>query len=180
MIPDLTFHTCPRDLDILFVPGGSYGTLAAMTDTATVDFVRDRGSRATWVTSVCSGSLVLGAAGLLQGKKATSHWLVREKLLPLLGATPTNARVVQDGNRITGAGVSAGLDLGLTVVNLIMGSDYAQAVQLMEEYAPQPPFHAGTPESAGSRITTMMVEMHQEFLTKATESALQAKSHLSI
>jgi cyclohexyl-isocyanide hydratase len=177
--PDLTFQRCPDKLDVLFVPGGSYGTLAAMTDTATVDFVRDRGSRATLVTSVCTGSLILGAAGLLRGKRATSHWLVREKVLPLLGATPLNARVVQDGNRITGAGVSAGLDLGLTVVNLLMGAEYAQAVQLMEEYAPQPPFHAGTPESAGTKITTMMMDMHKEFLSKATEAAMQAKSRLS-
>jgi cyclohexyl-isocyanide hydratase len=178
IVPDLTFQSCPRNLDVLFVPGGSYGTTAAMTDTATVDFVRDRGSRATWVTSVCTGSLVLGAAGLLQGKRATSHWLVRDKLLPLLGAKPVNARVVQDGNRITGAGVSAGLDLGLAVVNLIMGAEYAQAVQLMEEYAPQPLFHAGTPESAGTKIATMMLDMHKEFLEKASDSALQAKSRL--
>ena len=177
--PNLTFQTCPHNLDVLFVPGGSYGTTAAMTHAATLDFVRDRGSRATWVTSVCTGSMVLGAAGLLQGKRATSHWLVREKVLPLLGATPVNERVVQDGNRITGAGVSAGLDLGLTVVNLIMGAEYAQAVQLMEEYAPQPPFHAGTPESAGTRITTMMVDMHKEFLKNATDAALQAKARLS-
>jgi len=179
MNPDLTFDTCPRNLDVLFVPGGSSGTLAAMTDAATVEFVCDRGSRAQWVTSVCTGSLVLGAAGLLQGKRATSHWLVREKLLPLLGATPLNARVVRDGNRVTGAGVSAGLDLGLTVVNLLMGTEYAQAVQLMEEYAPQPPFHAGTPESAGTKITAKMMDMHNEFLSKATEAALQSKSRLS-
>jgi hypothetical protein len=132
----------------------------------------------TWVTSVCTGSLILGAAGLLQGKRATSHWLVREKMLPLLGATPVNERVVQDGNRITGAGVSAGLDLGLTVVNHIMGTEYAQAVQLMEEYAPQPPFHAGTPELAGARITTMMVDMHKKFLAEANDAALHAKARM--
>jgi cyclohexyl-isocyanide hydratase len=175
LVPDITFQTCPGNLDVLFVPGGSYGTAAAMTDTATVDFVRDRGARAAWVTSVCTGSLVLGAAGLLQGRRATSHWLVRDKLLPVLGAKPVNARVVQDGNRVTGAGVSAGLDLGLTLVNLIMGAEYAQAVQLMEEYAPLPPFHAGTPESAGTKIATMMVDMHQAFLDKASDSAQQAK-----
>jgi len=178
IVPDLTFRSCPRDLDVLFVPGGSYGTTAAMTDSATVDFVRDRGSRATWVSSVCTGSLVLGAAGLLRGRAATSHWLVRDKLLPLLGAKPLPARVVEDGNCITGAGVSAGLDLGLTLVHRIMGAEYAQAVQLMEEYAPQPPFHAGTPESAGPKIATMMLDMHKEFLSNATGAALLARSRL--
>lgn len=177
--PDITFRSCPRNLDILFVPGGSYGTVAMMTDPDVVGFVRDRGSRAKWITSVCTGSLILGAAGLLQGKEATSHWLVREKLLPLFGSKPVNARVVQDGNVITGAGVSAGLDLGLTIVNLIMGSEYAQAVQLMEEYAPHPPFNAGNPESAGPKVTTMMMDMHQEFLNKAKVAAVEAKARLA-
>jgi putative intracellular protease/amidase len=179
LMPDLTFQQCPAQLDILFVPGGSRGTVAAMNDPETVAFIKDRGSRATWVTSVCTGSLILGAAGLLQGRKATSHWLVRDNILPLLGAQPVNQRVVIDGNRVTGAGVSAGLDLGLTLVAKIKGEQYARAVQLMEEYDPQPPFHAGSPQSAGPDITKLMVDMHQQFLETARSSAHNAATHLS-
>jgi putative intracellular protease/amidase len=178
ILPDRTFQQCPSQLDILFIPGGSRATVAAMNDAETVAFVKDRGSRATWVTSVCTGSLILGAAGLLQGRKATSHWLVRDNILPLLGAQPLNQRVVIDGNRITGAGVSAGLDLGLTLVAKIKGDDYARAVQLMEEYDPRPPFHAGSPPGAGPGITKMMVDMHQEFLSTAKDSAQKARLRL--
>jgi putative intracellular protease/amidase len=179
LVPDRTFQQCPAQLDILFIPGGSRGTVAAMNDPETVAFVKDRGSRATWVTSVCTGSLILGAAGLLQGRRATSHWLVRDNILPLLGAQPINQRVVIDGNRMTGAGVSAGLDLGLTLVAKIKGEDYARAVQLMEEYDPQPPFHAGSPQTAGPAITRMMVDMHQQFLDTATSSAHTAATHFN-
>ncbi len=105
---------CPKDLDVLFVPGGD-GTPDRMRHAPTLDFLRDRASRARWVTSVCTGSLILGAAGLLDGYRATSHWSVRDSVLPLLGATPVDERVVFDRNRVTAAGISAGLDFALAL-----------------------------------------------------------------
>ncbi len=112
--PNATFATCPRELDILFVPGG-FGQQNLMADSEVIAFLADRGARAKFVTSVCSGSLLLGAAGLLQGYKATSHWAAREGL-SAFGAEPTDARVVVDRNRITGSGVTAGIDFGLVVL----------------------------------------------------------------
>ncbi len=163
LLPTVTLADCPRDLDVLFVPGGGQGTLAAMRDDALLAFVADRGSRARWVTSVCTGSLVLGAAGLLKGYRATSHW-VAHGLLAEAGATPVDERVVRDRNRLTGAGVSAGLDLGLTLVDILRDRLYAQSVQLLAEYAPQPPFNAGTPKSAPPEATTLMRDMFTGFV----------------
>ena len=147
-----SFATCPRDLDVLFVPGGD-GTPAQMRDADTLAFLRDRGARACWVTSVCTGSLILGAAGLLDGYRATSHWCVRDTLLPRLGAIPVNERVVFDRNRVTAAGISAGLDFALALSARLRGADVARTSQLVAEYAPAPPFTAGTPETAGPAIT---------------------------
>ncbi len=160
--PTMTFEQVPRDLDILFVPGGGEGTLAAMQDAETLAFLSDRGSRAKWVTSVCTGSLVLGAAGLLKGYKATSHWVTRP-LLKDAGATPVEGRVVRDRNRITGAGVSAGLDLGLTIVGMLRDRACAETVQLLAEYAPRPPFNAGSPRTAPQMVTSMVSEMFKDF-----------------
>ena len=143
-----TFETCPRDLDVLMVPGGD-GTPDQMRDPRVLAFLRERGTEAAWVTSVCTGSLILGAAGLLKGFRATSHWCVRETVLPLLGAEPVDARVVFDRDRATSAGVSAGLDLALALAARLRGADYARTAQLVAEYAPQPPFRAGTPAEAG-------------------------------
>ena len=109
MVADTSFETCPGEIDVLFVPGGD-ATPGQMREEATLAFLRDRAARASWVTSVCTGSLILGAAGLLDGYRATSHWCVRETVLPRLGAIPVNRRVVVDRNRITAAGISAGLD----------------------------------------------------------------------
>lgn len=146
------YATCPPECDVLFVPGGD-GTPAAMRDERLIAFIRDRAARASWITSVCTGSLILGAAGLLEGYRATSHWCVRESVLPLLGATPVDERVVFDRNRVTAAGVSAGLDFALALAARLRGEDYAKTSQLVLEYAPQPPFAAGTPERAGPEIT---------------------------
>lgn len=162
-VPSATFEECPRDLDIICVPGGSTGTLAAMQDEATIRFLKDRGNRAKFVTSVCTGSLLLGAAGLLDGYKATSHWAAR-KLLPLFGAIPTDGRVVTDRNRITGGGVTAGIDFGLSLVGRQRDQTYAQAVQLLAEYAPEPPFDAGTPARAPAEVTKMMEDMFVDFV----------------
>jgi transcriptional regulator GlxA family with amidase domain len=146
------FETCPRDLDVLMVPGGD-GTPEQMGDARLLAFLRDRAERAAWVAGVCTGSLILGAAGLLTGYRATSHWCVRDRVLPLLGAVPVAERVVFDRNRVTAAGVSAGLDFALALSARLRDPDYARTSQLVAEYAPQPPFAAGTPETAGPAIT---------------------------
>jgi putative intracellular protease/amidase len=164
------FATCPRDVTVLFVPGGD-GTPAQMRDADTLAFLRDRAARATWVTSVCTGSLILGAAGLLEGYRATSHWCVRDTVLPLLGAIPVDARVVFDRNRVTGAGISAGLDFALALAARLKGDAYAKTAQLVAEYAPQPPFHAGTPSQAGAEITGAAGAMLTELVEGSRNAA---------
>lgn len=158
IVPDTHLDDCPADLDVLFVGGGTMGTVRVMEDDGFIDFIADRGSRARHLTSVCTGSLILGQAGLLKGKKATSHWATRH-LLPEFGATEVNARVVTDGNLLTGAGVSAGLDFALALVAQLRGAPYAQALQLQAEYAPEPPFNAGTPETIDPVLGAPMHEM---------------------
>ncbi|HEY6299550.1 MAG TPA: DJ-1/PfpI family protein [Candidatus Binatus sp.] len=148
--PTATFETCPRDLDILFVPGG-FGQQAIMNDREVLDFLADRAARAKYVPSVCSGSLLLSAAGLLKGYKATSHWAARDGLTAF-GAEPIDARVVVDRNRITGGGVTAGIDFGLVVLAKLRGDDAAKLTQLAMEYDPEPPFNAGNPKDAGPAI----------------------------
>jgi putative intracellular protease/amidase len=162
IMPDHSFESCPADLDILCVPGGGEGTLDGMRDEATLNFLRDRGARARYVTSVCTGSLVLAAAGLLQGYRATSNWVVRD-LLAEFGAEPVDARVVVDRNRITGAGVTAGLDMGLSIVGRLRDKQYAETVQLLAEYAPEPPYHAGTPSTATPENVALCRSMFVSF-----------------
>ncbi len=147
-----TFADCPEDVDVIFVPGGGAGTVAAMEDPDVLAFVASRAAKARFVTSVCTGSLILASAGLLKGKQATSHWVVRDRLAAL-GAIPTNRRVVIDGNVITGAGVTAGSDLALTIASVLSTDKLAQAVQLSIEYDPDPPFQAGSPEKAPADVT---------------------------
>ena len=149
-----------------------------MKDEETLTFLADRGARARFVTSVCTGSLLLGAAGLLQGYKATSHWVARE-VLATLGAEPVNARVVTDRNRITGAGVTAGFDFGLNMAAQLRDVNYAKAVQLLAEYHPEPPFDAGTPERAPAETTRILTEMFAPFVEKAQAAARQAALSLS-
>lgn len=132
--------------DIVLVPGGE-GNRPLMTDEAVLSWLREADRHTKWTTSVCTGSLVLGAAGLLQGKRATSHWLFREQLREF-GAEPVEERFVEDGKTITSAGVSAGIDMALHLVSLEIGPEVAQAVQLGIEYDPQPPFEAGSPAKA--------------------------------
>ena len=147
--PNATFDDCPQ-LDLICIPGGS-GVNALMNDAATLAFIRTQAAGARYVTSVCTGALVLGAAGLLQGKRAASHWMSREMLADF-GATPVAQRVVTDGNVITGGGVTAGIDFALTIAAQEFGADVAQSTQLALEYDPQPPFDAGNPESAGPAL----------------------------
>lgn len=170
VIPHKTFDECPEELLVICVPGGTNGTLLAMQDAETLDFLRSRGEKARWVTSVCTGSLVLGAAGLLQGYRATSHWGARD-LLSQFGAHPVNQRVVVDRNRITGAGVTAGLDCGLEIVARLRGDVYAEGVQLLSEYDPQPTFNAGTPEKSTPETLSMMQAMFAPFVEEVKKVA---------
>ncbi len=147
IVPTTSIRDCPRDLDVVFVPGGTSGTFAMMDDDEILSFLADRCSRARYVTSVCTGSLILGAAGLMKGYQATCHWRFRD-LLPMFGATPVEERVVIDRNRITGGGVTAGIDFGLVVASRLRGRQAAEVLQLYNEYDPHPPFAAGTPAVA--------------------------------
>ena len=147
--PTMTFGECPA-LDVLCVPGGG-GINALLQDAVVLDFLRAQAKRARYVTSVCTGSLVLGAAGLLKGRKATTHWFSHD-FLARFGAIPVHGRVVRDGNLITAGGVTAGIDFGLAVVAELVGRAEAEAIQLGLEYAPEPPFAAGTPEEAPAAV----------------------------
>lgn len=145
LTPTMTFAECPG-LDVLCVPGGA-GINALLRDEEVLGFVRMQAVGARYVTSVCTGSLVLGAAGLLKGRRATTHWLSHD-LLEKFGAIPVHGRVVRDGNLFTAGGVTAGIDFALTVVAELVGQAEAEAIQLGMEYAPEPPFTAGTPDEA--------------------------------
>ena len=153
---DRTFDEAPEKPTVLLVPGGAAATMALMKDQVVLDWLRRVGERAEWVTSVCSGALLLGAAGLLEGYKATSHWAVKD-YLPLFGAIAEPGRVVTDRNRLTGGGVTAGIDFGLTLAARLGGEKTACAIQLAMEYAPEPPFQAGTPEQAGPELTAQVL-----------------------
>jgi cyclohexyl-isocyanide hydratase len=172
--PTMAFKDCPEDVEVLFVPGGTTGTLKIMNDADVVDFLKVRAKKASYVTSVCTGSLVLGSAGLLRGYKATSHWGAVE-ILKEMEATPVNERVVVDRNRITGGGVTAGIDFSLTLAAKLKGEDYAKHLQLGMEYAPAPPFKTGTPDEAGKEMTAFMRKMYTPFVEKATDEAKKAK-----
>lgn len=153
LLPTATFDEV-RKADILCVPGG-FGCIDVMEDDEALDWVRSVGSQAEWVTSVCTGSLILGAAGLLQGYRAACHWDWRDQL-KLFGAEPVAERVVFDRNHVTGGGVTAGIDFGLALTAAIRGENHARAVQLGLEYDPAPPFDSGSPERAGEDLVEMV------------------------
>ena len=155
LLPSTTFTDCPQ-LDLICVPGGA-GMNALLNDAETLDFVRRQAAGARYVTSVCTGSLVLGAAGLLQGKRATSHWMSHE-MLAAFGCTPVNERVVVDDNVITGGGVTAGIDFALTVAGEVLGAEAARKIQLGMEYDPRPPYDAGSPERADPAMVAAVRE----------------------
>lgn len=164
--PQLTFDQCPEQLDLLLIPGGTTGTIQAMEDKTVLDFVAQAASRSKLIGSVCTGSLILGAAGLLKGKRATSHWQTLD-LLKIAGATPVAERVVRDQNVITGAGVTAGIDLALHLVRQYRGDFYAQGVQLLAEYDPQPHFaKSGNAATAPKEVVDLLNHMHTGFMTK--------------
>ncbi|PWB78497.1 MAG: DJ-1/PfpI family protein [Methylocystaceae bacterium] len=171
--PSARFEDAFTEIDILCVPGGADGTLAAMRDEATVAFIRKAGGKARFVTSVCTGSILLGAAGLLDGYKATSHWITKP-LLPIFGAVPADGRFVRDRNRITAEGVTAGLDFGLSLVAELRDRTYAEAVQLLAQYAPEPPFDAGEPERAPKAAMNMLEQMFAGFVRDMMQAGREA------
>jgi len=155
LLPNATFDETGA-LDLVCVPGGP-GVAALLEDEQTLAFLRRIAASARYVTSVCTGALVLGAAGLLRGRRATTHWMSRELLAPF-GATPVEQRVVRDGNVITGGGVTAGIDFALTVVAEVAGDEAARRVQLAIEYDPAPPFRSGSPASADPALVAAVRE----------------------
>jgi cyclohexyl-isocyanide hydratase len=161
LVPTTTFGDCPA-LDLVCIPGG-FGVSGAIADAATVEFVRSQGGQAKFVTSVCTGAFVLGVAGLLKGRRATTHWAYTS-LLPLVGATHEKARVVRDGNVFTGGGVTAGIDFALTVAAEIAGPEAAQRIQLAIEYDPAPPFTSGHPDRAPGPVRDRLATFYDQRL----------------
>jgi cyclohexyl-isocyanide hydratase len=175
IMPTTTFADCPHDLAILFV-GGSSKANRLVLDREVVDFLRSRAETAKLVTSVCTGSLILGGAGLLRGYKATSHWTVRDQLR-IVGAQPVAQRYVQDRNRITGAGVTSGIDFGLRIVEQLAGRTIAEATQLGIEYDPQPPFNAGSPDTAPWLVTGLVLAAWATQIAEGKEILEQARAN---
>jgi cyclohexyl-isocyanide hydratase len=177
IVPTTSFAECPTDLDVLCVPGGPRGTAEMLADEDVLRFVADRGARARYVTSVCTGSLILGAAGLLRGYKAASYWAVRD-VLSTFGAVPVEARVVEDRNRITGGGITAGLDFGLLLSARLRGEETARLQELILEYDPQPPFRSGSILTARPETVTLARTVLGPDLAKIREAAAQAAARL--
>ncbi|WP_379064343.1 DJ-1/PfpI family protein [Mesorhizobium sp. UC22_110] len=169
-------HAAP---DVLFVPGGIRGTVACMQDPDVIAFVAKTGASARFVTSVCTGSLLLGAAGLLKGYRATGHWQSRH-VLPQLGAILEDGRVVRDGNRITAGGVTAGLDFGLVIASVIRDEEWARSIQLILEYAPAPPYDAGTPARAGTELTALVSDLLKPSLAPLDKAVAHARTRLQL
>jgi cyclohexyl-isocyanide hydratase len=165
-----TFDEVPDNLTVLFVPGGGLGMVSLLEDDETLAFLRKKAKTAKYVTSVCTGSLILGAAGLLKGYKATCHWSVHEMLTDF-GAKPVKQRVVFDRNRITGAGVTAGIDFALALTAKLRNDKYAKALQLSYEYDPKPPFDAGNVAKCPPDIVTMLRMMYDPLKPSIRASA---------
>jgi cyclohexyl-isocyanide hydratase len=161
LVPTHTFASSPP-LDLICIPGGSQGVAGAIVDREIVEFVRRQAVGARYVTSVCTGAFVLGVAGLLKGRRATTHWAYAD-LLPLVGATHEKARIVKDGNVITAGGVTAGIDFGLSVVAEIAGEAVARRIQLGMEYDPAPPFDSGHPDRAPDIKSALMSARYEKF-----------------
>jgi cyclohexyl-isocyanide hydratase len=176
ILPTATVAECPA-LDLVCVPGGP-GQVALMQDAEILDWLRRQAKTCRWVTSVCTGSLVLGAAGLLRGYRATSHWLSLDQLA-LLGAEPVAERVVMDRNRITGAGVTSGIDFALFVAAQIYGEDVAKEIQLGIEYDPAPPYAAGSPRTADPALVDRVSRKLAERQTARLAVTRQAAERLA-
>lgn len=155
ILPDTTFSNCPENLTVFFVPGGP-GVSNVLTDREYLKFIRARRD-STYISSVCTGSLILAACGLLAGFKATTHWLSIE-LLKCFDVETRHERVVNDGSRITGGGVTSGIDFALVIASILFGEDVAREIQLLIEYNPQPPFNSGHPNVADTHLVRRVTE----------------------
>lgn len=171
ILPTHDFADCPQ-ADILCIPGG-HGVTEALGDATTIDFIARQAAGAQWVTSVCTGAFLLGRAGLLEGKRATTHWGYTH-LLPLVGAEPVSRRVVEDGNIVTSGGVTSGLDFALTLIARLRGDAVAQAIQLAIEYDPAPPFSGGHPDRAPASVTAGLKTWVYDAAATRIEAALRA------
>jgi cyclohexyl-isocyanide hydratase len=176
LTPTVTFADCPQ-LDVICVPGGM-GTDDMVNDEEMLDFLRRQAKGAKYVTSVCTGSLVLGAAGLLRGYRATTHWSAMDNLAPY-GAIPAKIRVCIDRNRVTGGGVTAGIDFALTLVSIMVDRQTAEAIQLRLEYNPAPPFNAGSPDTAPPEILALMKERIAPYQQRRAEANGRAAARLA-
>jgi cyclohexyl-isocyanide hydratase len=168
LVPTHTFENCPH-LDLICIPGGIAGVVRAMGDQETIEFVQRQSRTAKYVTSVCTGAFILGAAGLLKGRRATTHWAFTE-LLPLVGATHEKRRVVKDGNLITAGGVTSGIDFSLHVVADIADEAVAQGIQLSLEYDPHPPFASGHPDRAPDAVKATLFSRYEQARTAFRDS----------
>ena len=174
--PTISFADCPQ-LDVICVPGG-FGTDDMVNDEEMLAFLRKQAEGAKYITSVCTGSMVLGAAGLLKGYRATSHWTMVD-FLSAFGATPTRTRVCTDRNRVTGGGVTAGIDFALTLVSQLVDRQTAEAIQLRLEYNPAPPFNAGSPDTAPPQILALMKEKYAAAQERRREVLGRAAARLA-
>lgn len=172
ILPTQDFDACPQ-ADLLCVPGG-HGVADALHDPATIAFITGQAVGAKWVTSVCTGAFLLGQAGLLHGKRATTHWAYTH-LLPLVGAVPAPGRVVEDGHTVTCGDVTSGLDFALTLIARIHGEEVAQAIQLAIEYDPAPPFPGGHPGRAPAAITDGLRTRVYDAAAARMETALRSQ-----
>jgi cyclohexyl-isocyanide hydratase len=175
LTPTATFADCPP-CDVICVPGGA-GTDDMVNDEEVLAFLRQQADGAKYITSVCTGSLVLGAAGLLKGYRAATHWSARDHLAAL-GAIVSNERVCVDRNRITGGGVTAGIDFALTLVSHLVDRKTAEAIQLRLEYNPAPPFNAGSPETAPSDVLALVNERVASSKGRRAEAVARAAARL--
>jgi cyclohexyl-isocyanide hydratase len=176
LTPTVSFADCPQ-LDVICVPGGA-GTDDMVNDEEMLDFVRRQAKGARYITSVCTGSLVLGAAGLLTGYRATTHWSAIDHLAPF-GAVPEKTRICVDRNRITGGGVTAGIDFALTLVSIMVDRPTAEAIQLRLEYNPAPPFNSGSPDTAPPEILARIKERIAPFAQRRDEAVQRAAARLA-
>lgn len=172
--PTHDFDDCPQ-LDVICVPGG-FGQVDIMNDDAVLNFLRQQGEHAKYVTAVCTGSLLLGAAGLLDGYEASCHWAWHEQL-SIVGAIPKHGRVVRDRNRMTGGGVTAGIDFGLTLAAELAGEDVAKLLQLSFEYDPQPPFEGGHPTKVDAATLELSKAFMADGVAAMAEAAKQAQAN---
>lgn len=178
ILPTTPFEDCPS-LDVLCVPGGAMGVVEMMQDTEVLQFLASQGKTAKYITSVCTGSLILAAAGLLQGYRAACHWAFREQLA-MLGVEVGTERVVIDRDRITGGGVTAGIDFALVLAGKLCGEETAKMIQLLLEYNPAPPFDVGSPERAGDALVEQVQQFGAPLIAASLTATQQAARRLGV